>query len=227
MRVGPAAQTATPAAAARPASRRSSSARRWRARATPRRSAALRRRAPVREAPPSDGAAASRFSDAAIHGFARPSARPGMPRSAVLPRDPQPDNRGGRSVAQGPMRAPGSLGPEFCHQALRHEADREPDPARHEDQIIQITEHRHQSGIQVGRAQRIARRPGPRRRWRPGNPGQLPGGERSPAALVTGELRNRTRTAALPFRVSPWTYGSTSPAIRLRRHRERPMPAAL
>src|SRR5215217_1452662 len=49
----------------------------------------------------------------------------------------------------------------------------------------------------------------------------------SPATLVTGEFKNRRETAALAFRLSPWTCANASPAIRLGRHHSRLMPAAL
>jgi hypothetical protein len=46
----------------------------------------------------------------------------------------------------------------------------------------------------------------------------LIGGGATSDMLVTGEFTNRTRTAALSFRLAPWTYDSASPAILERHH---------
>jgi hypothetical protein len=50
--------------------------------------------------------------------------------------------------------------------------------------------------------------------------------ERPPAPLVVGEFRSRLWTTALPFGVSPWTCGSTSPTVRWEGIELRPMRAA-
>ena len=44
--------------------------------------------------------------------------------------------------------------------------------------------------------------------------------------LVVGEFRSRTQTTALPFRLSPWTCDSASPALRARKASSRQMLAA-
>src|SRR5688572_9237606 len=73
-------------------------------------------------------------------------------------RYPEEDDTDGRSPARGLIAEHLGLSTKFAHEVCWHELYGEPDAERHENQVVDIAEHRNEVRDEIDRRQRISGR---------------------------------------------------------------------